>query len=50
MGRRFGRRFVFGHFWSLLSVVWGVVLFWSFLAAFERRMERRFVLVVFGRF
>ena len=34
LGRRFGRRFVFGRFWSLLGVVWGVVLFWSFLVAF----------------
>ncbi len=71
LGRRFGRRFVFGRFWSLLvvvwgvvlvvvsffgrfrsllGVVWGVVLFWSFLVAFGRRMRRRFVLVVFGRF
>ncbi len=54
LGRRFGRRFVFGRFWSLLVVIWGVVLvvvsFWSFLVAFGRRMGRRFVLVVFGRF
>ncbi len=70
LGRRFGRRFVFGRFWSLLIVVWGavlvvrifgrflsllgvawgVVLFWSFLVAFGRRMGRRLVLVVFGRF
>ena len=48
LGRRFGRRFVFGRFWasygasfcfgrfwSLLGVVWGVVLFWSFLVAFD---------------
>ena len=50
LGRRFECRFVFGRFWSLLGVVWGVVLFWSFLVAFGRRMVRRFVLVVFGRF
>ncbi len=70
LGRRFGRRFVFGRFWSLLIVVWGavlvvrvlgrfwsllgvawgVVLFWSFLVAFGRRMGRRLVLVVFGRY
>ena len=38
LGRRFGRRFVFGRFWSLLIVVWGAVLvvrvfgrFWSLL-------------------
>ncbi len=37
LGRRFGRRFVFGRFWSLLIVVWAP--FWS--SAF---------LVVFGRF
>jgi hypothetical protein len=36
----------FGRFWSFLGVVWGVVLFWSFLVAFGRRMGRRFVLVV----
>jgi hypothetical protein len=41
---------VFGRFWSLLDVVWGVVLFWSFLVAFGRRMGRRFVLVVFVAF
>ncbi len=50
LGRRFGRRFVFDRFWSLLGVVWGVVLYWSFLVAFGRRMGRRIVLVVFGRF
>ena len=54
LGRRFGRRFVFGRFWSLLIVVWGAVLvvprFWSFMVDFGRRMGRRFVLVVFGRF
>ncbi len=26
LGRRFGRRFVFGRFWPLLIVVWGAVL------------------------
>ncbi len=49
LGCRFGRRFIFGRFWSHLGVVWGV-LFWSFLVAFGRRMGRRFVLVFFGRF
>ncbi len=59
LGRRFGRRFIFGHFGSLLIVVWGAVLvvrvfgrprFWFFLVAFGRRMGRRFVLADFGRF
>ncbi len=38
LGRRFGRRFVFGRLWSLFGVVWGVVL-----AVVS-------ILVVFGRF
>ncbi len=65
LGRRFGRRFVFGRFWLLLIVVWGAILvvrvfgrFWSLLGvvwgvvlfwSFLVAFGRRFVLVVFGR-
>jgi hypothetical protein len=52
LGRRFGRRFVFGRFWLLL-VAFGRRMgrrFGRSLVAFGRRMGRRFVLVAFGRF
>ncbi len=31
----YGASLCFGRFGSLLGVVWGVVLFWSFLVAFD---------------
>jgi hypothetical protein len=51
LGRRFGRRFVFGHFWSLLVVVWGVVLVVvSFLVVFGRFWASYGTSFCFGRF